>query len=281
MEDLKFFHEHVLYPVVRVRALKGGGSGTVLFSQANKSGEVHTFVLTNHHVITENIKFPEEWNPYLNRKEKHEVKATVWVDIMNYQRLSYLVGQTASEADIVAWNEQQDLALLRVRNYEDLYPHPATMLSKERMKDLKLFQKVFVSGCPLLHPTYITEGRITSVSDEIDNQQYSMSNASITFGNSGGAVFLQETGEWIGVPSRVAVQGWTDIANHMGWFVPAFRVAEWLEKVDYGFIVDPRDTIEAAEERRNKRLEMAARRREALREGLIPDDEEADLPHPI
>ena len=48
-------HEQMFYPTVRVRAKNAGGSGTVVYSKKHNN-EVHTYVVTNHHVVSDCIK---------------------------------------------------------------------------------------------------------------------------------------------------------------------------------------------------------------------------------
>jgi hypothetical protein len=64
-----------------------------------------------------------------------------------------------------------------------------------------------------------------------------MSSAQIIFGNSGGAMFTKE-GVLIGIPSRVAVQGWSSAVPHMGLFIPVARIYAWLTAEYYDFLFD-------------------------------------------
>ena len=67
-----------------------------------------------------------------------------------------------------------------------------------------------------------------------------MSSAQIIYGNSGGAIFLKDTGEFIGVPSMIAVTGYMGMSaiTHMGFFIPIFRVYNFLEDNVFQFIYD-------------------------------------------
>ena len=70
-------HEQMFYPTVRVRTKKAGGSGTVIYSQKHNK-EVHTYVVTNHHVITDCIHIIKKWNPVLKKKIDTEEKRNMW-----------------------------------------------------------------------------------------------------------------------------------------------------------------------------------------------------------
>ena len=59
IKDIIQKHEEMFYPTVRVRTHKAGGSGTVVYSQ-ECDGEVHTYIVTNHHVISDNVKIEKK-----------------------------------------------------------------------------------------------------------------------------------------------------------------------------------------------------------------------------
>jgi len=66
-----------------------------------------------------------------------------------------------------------------------------------------------------------------------------MQTAPIIFGNSGGGLFLANTGELIGIPSEVRMlpMGWSaDIITHMNMFIPIERVYRWFRKEHYDFL---------------------------------------------
>ena len=60
-------HEQMFYPTVRVRTKKAGGSGTVVYSE-NYNDEVYTYVITNHHVISDSVHVEKNGIQFLNAK---------------------------------------------------------------------------------------------------------------------------------------------------------------------------------------------------------------------
>jgi len=56
MSGIEKKHLEMLYPCVRVRTDKAGGSGTVVYSKADKAGVYHSYVLTCEHVVDDLIK---------------------------------------------------------------------------------------------------------------------------------------------------------------------------------------------------------------------------------
>ncbi len=89
-----------------------------------------------------------------------------------------------------------------------------------------------------------------------------MSDAQIIFGNSGGAMYLQDSLEFIGVPSRIAVAqiGWSgDPITHMGFFIPFPRIWDWLESQYYHFVFDESVSYEWCQDERQKVQEQKRR----------------------
>jgi S1-C subfamily serine protease len=184
-------HEEMFYPTVRVRTGKAGGSGTVVYSKKH-NGEAHTYVLTNHHVIADNILVEKKWDPVLKKKVDTEILDTVQVEYFRYNNYSHCIGSFAIEADIIAYSEYeggQDFALLRIRDKENTADWVAKTFPLTDIDSIHIFDKVFAVGASLGHPPIATEGHVSYMDDEIDHYNYWMSTAQTIFGNSGGAIY--------------------------------------------------------------------------------------------
>ena len=246
-------HEQMFYPTVRVRTKKAGGSGTVVYSKKHKN-EVHTYVITNHHVIADSVKIEKKWDSVLKRKVDKEKLDTVFVEFFRYNNYSHTVGSFAVEADIVAYSEVeggQDWALLRVRDKENTADWVANLFPLKDLDNVHIFDDCFAVGASLGHPPVASKGMITYMDDEIDSFKYWMSSAPTIFGNSGGAVYRwnddSKKYEYIGIPSRISIQpmGFSaDAITHMGYFIPIERVYKLLEENNYQFIYDNKISIE-------------------------------------
>ena len=240
-------HEEMFYPTVRVRTKKAGGSGTVVYSKEHE-GEVYTYVITNHHVISDCVNVQKKWDPILKRKVDKEVLDTVQVEYFRYNNYSHCIGSFAIEADIVAYSEVeggQDWALLRVRDKENVCDWVAKMFPLEDLEHVHIFDDVFAVGSSLGHPPIASNGIITYMDDEIEHFKYWMSSAQTIYGNSGGAVYRWSPNrkgyEYIGVPSRISIQpmGFSaDAITHMGYFIPIERIYQLLDDNGYQFIYD-------------------------------------------
>ena len=255
-------HEQMFYPTVRVRTKKAGGSGTVVYSKKHGE-EVHTYVITNHHVIADSVKIEKKWDSVLKRKTDKEKLDTVFVEFFRYNNYSHTVGSFAVEADIVAYSEVeggQDWALLRVRDKENTADWVANLFPLDDLDNVHIFDETYAVGASLGHPPVASNGMITYMDDEIDSYKYWMSSAPTIFGNSGGAVYRwsdsRKQYEYIGVPSRISIQpmGFSaDAITHMGYFIPIERVYKLLEENDYQFIYDDKISIDDCNKARDKK----------------------------
>ena len=261
-KEIKQKHEQMFYPTVRVRAKGAGGSGTVIYSQKHND-EVHTYVVTNHHVISNCINIVKKWNPVLKKKIDTEILDTVQVEYFRYNNYSHCIGSFAVEADIVAYSDVQggqDWALLRVRDKENKADWVANMFPLNDIDNVHIFDEVYAVGASLGHPPVASDGHISYMDDEIEHYKYWMSSAPTIFGNSGGAVYRWSGGrkqyEYIGIPSRISIQpmGFSaDAITHMGYFIPIERVYKLLEENDYQFIYDESKSIEECKKARKEK----------------------------
>jgi|TARA_Y100000310_G_scaffold49686_1_gene45903 S1-C subfamily serine protease len=257
-------HEQMFYPTVRVRTKKAGGSGTVVYSKKHKD-EVYTYVITNHHVISDSVHIEKKWDPVLKRKVDKEILDTVFVEFFRYNNYSHTIGSFAVEADIVAYSEVnggQDWALLRVRDKENPADWIANLFPLKDMDDIHIFDDVYAVGASLGHPPVASVGMITYMDDEIEHFKYWMSSAPTIFGNSGGAVYrwsgINKQYEYVGIPSRISIQpmGFSaDAITHMGYFIPIDRIYNLLEDNDYQFIYDDNISIEDCKKSRKAKQE--------------------------
>ena len=167
-------HNEMFYPTVRVRTRSSGGSGTVVYSQKHGE-EVYTYVVTNHHVVSDCIRVTKKWSPVQKKKMDTEELDTCSVEFFRYNNYSHCVGSFAVEADVVAYSEVnggQDWALLRVRDKENIIKFVANIFPLDKVDSVHIFDKVFAVGASLGHPPIATEGHISYMDDEIEGYKY-------------------------------------------------------------------------------------------------------------
>lgn len=266
--DLEALHDHVLKPCVRVRTRRAGGSGTVIYSAEGEDGH-STYVLTNHHVVEDAIRVVEKWDPILQRNAKRDERDLVEVHFFTYRWSSRVVGANTIEAEIMAYDRDEDLALLKLRG-TDPVPGVAKLFPRGEERRLRVGERILTVGCGLGEPPVLTDGFISVFGREIDGREYWLITSPAIYGNSGGGTFL-ETGEFVGVPSRIAVTGLLGqtAVTHLAYIAPITRVYEFLENQRFRFIYDPSFTEvgEAEERERLRDADRAERKREEERGG--------------
>lgn len=276
MLNLQERHEKILYPVVRIRAGSAGGSGTVIYSKPNpiKPGEFQTFILTCSHVVDSCIKTAKDWDGLLKKKVEKEILEQVSVETFDYVYMSQVNSSNSHRADIVAYDKYHDIAVLKLDSPKKV-EYVAQIIPKERIGDIKIFTPVYAAGCSLLHDPFPNLGEITYLTEDIDNKRYYMNNADQIFGNSGGSVFLAETGEQIGITARVTItqMGFNlDVQTWMNFCVCPERIYEFIDEQELKFLYDDSDTFDKAIRRREKK-EKEAKLLQMARE----DQEEAEV----
>lgn len=253
--DVIKMHSEMLYPSVRVKVGDSSGSGTVIFS-AEYDGEQYTYVLTNHHVVKNNIIIKEEWSNKEQKEVKYESLSPVTVEWFDYNDMSREVGTRGKTADIVAYDTTYDLALLQIRDKESVIKHVAILAPEDRI--LFLFEEAWAVGSGLGKPPFPTWGMISNLDQQIGGKRYIFASAPIVFGNSGGTLYHYEEScgcyEMIGVPAigaviRLGFGGST--VEHMAWSIPMETVYEFLRNNSKHFVWGeevPVDEDEADEE---------------------------------
>lgn len=251
-------HHTILYPSVRVRATKALGSGTVIYSKPEDPDglpdEFETLVLTNHHVVADLIEVKEDWDSGLQRKRYREFRSPAMVEFFEFKRHSRVVSTNGKEAKVLAWDDKLDLALLRLETVAES-PYVARLCPAERFeRGIFTFDRVFTVGAALGEDPVVTEGRVAQFDRKIDAEPYLLTTAPSIFGNSGGAVYLLDTEELIGVPARIAVAGFGNAVTHLSYSIPITTVYRFLEEKDFQYIFDPDFTSKQCAATRERKL---------------------------
>jgi len=255
-KDVKKKHEQMYYPTCMVSSQEAIGSGVAIYSQEHE-GEIYTYILTNHHVVSDSITVEKKWDPSLKKEEKQEITKTVGVRFFSYNNHSRPVGSDGYEADILAYSHMdvRDIALLRLRDTEKKIKNVAKLYPYENRKDIYMFDRCYAVGCGRGNPVFQTPGEVTNAYYELDGQGYIGTNAMITFGNSGGGLFKEDGGDYylIGLPARVQLQSWAALENHIGFAVPIAKIYEMLEENCFRHVwSESHDPVSDGKERKEK-----------------------------
>lgn len=246
-------HEQTLYPTIRIQSDRSRGSGTIIYCQErtekDEDGELgfSTYVLTNHHVVESAIRVEEHFDPLKGKNVKRDYRDFVSAEIFNYKNRSTITAKTTADAEIMAYHEKRDVALLRLRTNQK-FDYVAKLLKAEDAKNIHIFDKLYVVGCGLGQPPFPTSGMLTGKEVQIDHYPYWQTSAPSIFGNSGGAVFRGQTLEMMGIPSRISVRGGmfsNDAITHIGYFCPPTEIHRFLKDEGYYFLVGEKGHTEA------------------------------------
>jgi len=133
--DYQLMHEKIIYPMVQVRAEAAGGSGTVIYSEKQDGGDAYdTYVSTNWHVVAKSISVKDKYQSIYGRNLPWEERAPVEVRSYIYSDVSFLESTRSSQADIVAWDKDHDLALLHLRTRRQ-YEYVADLFEADRVRN--------------------------------------------------------------------------------------------------------------------------------------------------
>ena len=275
LDHIKETHDKFIYPVTRVlsASAKGiaGGSGVVVYSQDKEN-----YILTNNHVIANLIDIEEKWNSVAQRPIKVESRAEAVVEFFTYEDMSRITDASAKKAEVVAWDEQMDLALLKLKSTLPIDAVAPIMHPSEEAKKLFISTPIRTVGCGLGVPPLMTVGSIGGFDFPIDNLPYMLCTAPSIFGNSGGPVFSAETAEVIGLTARISVAFMGFSASpitHMGWAIPTKTIHKFFENHFYDFIIDP--SVDREESHR-KREELRKKSAQAQLTGAPTEAERAE-----
>jgi len=261
--DSVSLHNKILYPVVRVRAGQAGGSGVLIYSEPDPKddGTFINILLTCQHVIDGAIRIRDEWDAILKREVKRDVLDEVVIEVFDYDG-SKVVSANSTTGQIIAYDKHHDLAAIKLNSNTRPLVHVASVIPKDEIEDLKLFDPVWVSGCSLLHDPFPNPGTITYLREVIDQKAYLMQNASSIFGNSGGGLFHGSEGHLLGLTSRITVTqlGFgLDVQTWMGFSTHPDRLYEFFDHQELQFLYDKKDDYHKALARRESRRKDALR----------------------
>jgi S1-C subfamily serine protease len=235
--DAASLYQDLLYPTVQIKS-GGTGAGVVIYSQPDDKGVNHTYILTAHHVISRAIGMA-------GGKETRQP-----VDIRLYQ--GSLEKPTEHTADVVAYNESLDIALLKL-NADKACGYVARLVPKSAIASIRIFDEVYAVGCPLGHDPMPSLGEVASKTKNVGGSNFWMMNAPTIFGNSGGGIFLAESHRLVGISSMICVydQLVSIPVSHMGIMVPVESIYRWLDSQCYQFLYDGTFSKPVCENMRN------------------------------
>lgn len=250
-------HEKILYTCVRITTPKAKGSGTIIYSLPVPDGDsedgpmYETYILTNEHVIDSLIEIKDDFDSFLKRNRRQDFLGIAEVDVFDYDYWSRATAGKTYRAQIVCYDKRQDMALLKLQD-RGKFDYVASLCPPEKYNRLLVWQDVNTVGAGLGEDVFPSPpGWIAQFGKVIENEEYLMVSSASIFGNSGGGVFLMNTGEFIGIPSRIPVTWGGNTISHMNYIIPIWRINKFLEDQRFDFVLPwiDKTSTECAEER--------------------------------
>lgn len=243
---------------VTIHSGRGQGSGVVI-----KRGDTH-YILTAGHVVA-NLRSEQAIVENGTRKTR-----IVFDDAMIVTELyegNETVGQTGLRAEVVRYsnaNTAEDLALLRVKKRGILN------------EGVEFYQGTDTPpvGTRLLHcgsllgqvgSNSVTNGIVSQLGRVLNNTVYDQSNVGAFPGSSGGGLFLEGNGQYVGMIVRGA-------GESFNFYVPIRRINTWAKRNGVEFIINPKVEIPTLEKLRSQHIEETAGGNAAQRPDYTDDN---------
>ena len=134
------------------------------------------------------------------------------------------------KARVLCKDVEMDIALLEITSTNARLPE-ARLASRERLRDIEVFEPIYAVGCPLGNDPIPTHGQLSDSHHEVDGTNHWMISAPTYIGNSGGGIFHADSDELIGIFSKIYTHGTLrpTVIPHMGLAVPLDEIYNWLE----------------------------------------------------
>lgn len=234
--------------VVRV-GLPGNGTGIVIYSQKTASRSYYHFILTAAHCIDQS--------------------AQMSIERFFYRENKYVEVTTSPLADVLFVDAESDIAVLKV--WDALpFPYVPEIITEEDFKLIRLYEPVYVVGCPLGALPFVTNGNLSGVN--VISKKHLAFTAPVMYGNSGGPVFTAD-GKLLGMVKMMARTPNGQAYPHSAFAVPAWAIAKFLKDNQLGFIAKAKDgssfeTLEKflKEKEEREQAEREAKEAEAAKE---------------
>jgi S1-C subfamily serine protease len=198
--------KQLLNSSVFVKSEFGLGAGTVI-----KKTETEMYVLTCYHVVAEIIE--------MNKKGYNTKPSVGYTKIDNLNRIA---GMVVYGAKIIKYDEDNDLALLKINVIDDnlevvsiaeIYPEQG--------------ETIYSVGNPLGFLRTISKGILSRITEK-----FYISDNTTTYGNSGGGLFNKD-GELIGIPVQLGyiynLEGSLSPETSLGKSVKLSIIKDFLE----------------------------------------------------
>lgn len=208
-------NQQLLKHVVKITNLATGssGSGVILWAGLDNKKMGHTYILTNRHVLP--------------------IGTPGIVEIFNYLNFRNIESVRTFPVLSVVQNDAADLSLVEVLSNEVL-ANKATFIRSSDYEQMPLYTELFIVGCGLGNPPFISSGKVIGFGDKL------MLNGFSVWGCSGGGVFDNQ-GRLVSITCQI---GMATVGEHdypitnISISIPVNIICDWLLTTNYKFIVN-------------------------------------------
>ena len=200
----------MLYPVCRLTTPIETGSGVFISN---------TLILTVFHSLKDAITSLGLPNGV------QEIRHPITCEVFPFGKVEQF------SADIYAYDEAQDIALLKLKSGS--YEHFAQLIALTQINALNIFDDLYTVGASLGHEPIPTKGILTYKKEELGFGKYWMTDAHILLGNSGGGVFITLDNKYylIGLTTSLMVDEENN-QTHITHFIPPDSIHNFLNSLN-------------------------------------------------
>lgn len=212
-----------ILPTVHVNGHDTVGGGTIIRVDPNGASQ-DVYILTAYHVIQRAVR-PADPKGIRVQVTLYDPEGRV---------------RETREAEILAYHDKQDVALLRIRT-EGPPPRAARLASREHLRAVRVFDPVLAVGCPLGHDPMPSAGIVSNLRKQVGGESFWIVSAPTIFGNSGGGIYDRRTLELIGVSALICTYDApvSTPVPHMSIVVPLEAVYDWLDSLGLSRLYAP------------------------------------------
>lgn len=217
--------------IVLVRTRRGTGSGTIIDRiDTDDEKESEYRVLTNAHVTYPRFfRYLREVDFITGKLNIDVVDTGCEIITFDYQSLSWNI----YDAKIVEEDIEYDLAVLSFATKEEL--SVAKIADDDMLKQVRVFDEIFVVGCQLGRAPSPTFGIISQILTKNNGEQewtIYCNTAQTTPGSSGGGLFKKYDDHYylVGIPYRIAVTSDGQLVPHLSHAISISTARSFIEQ---------------------------------------------------
>ena len=234
-ETSKPVSQHLQDISVMIETSSGSGSGVIITRDVlyGKNAKANNFILTAAHVVKNLRSVKEKVDPRTGTK-RQIISFKDANLVRDFRQGGRKVGDSRMTVSVLKYNEEQDLALLRV--HMDGYSKDNTVF-REGEEITPLGTELFHVGSMLgeAGTNSFTNGIVSQIGRVLDDKmEYDQTTVTAYPGSSGGGVYTTD-GKYVGMLVRGTSSG-----DNFNLIIPIRRIRKWIVEVKIPWVLDPK-----------------------------------------